>query len=315
MSPTDETRIALMTDTHAWPRAPRAFGGEQEQLQPWFETVHGTFLADVRSQSPEILVHLGDFTCGGGSFEMEDNAFHAALERLNRELRAAAPQFYGLPGNHDCPAGTNDYTFCEGLLGLAPRQGQTVDTDAARLVFLHSQGHSDEQRQAALPKDPTYGWIADAELERLDRSLAEVGDRPVIVFSHQLLHPWANPRRWRNLYTLWELSKSTLLTANSEAVLDIFARHGNVRAVFQGHAHVLDVREVMVVDKPIRFVVTPSLIQYPLGWLLLTLTAETMRVQYRPLPLPELAEHSRTASIGSDWRTPDPAWQDFMVKL
>jgi hypothetical protein len=88
-----------------------------------------------------------------------------------------------------------------------------------------------------------------------------------------------------------------------------------VRAVFQGHAHVLDVREVMTVTNPIRFVVTPSLIQYPLGWLLLTLTPASLRVQYRPLPLPELSERSRTAGVGSDWRTPDPAWQDFLIDL
>lgn len=305
MSQRDETRIAVMTDTHAWPDAPGAFGGEGEQLQPWFETVYGTFLTDVQSQAPGILVHLGDFTCGGGSFDMPEETFYSTLERLNRDLRAAAPQFHGLPGNHDCPAGSIDYSFCEGLLGLAPRQGRTVDTDAARLVFLHSQGHSDEQRRAALPRDPTHGWIADAELERLDRSLAEASDRPVIVFTHQLLHPWANPQRWRNLYA----------THNSEAVLDIFARHGNVRAVFQGHAHILDMREVKVGGKPIPFVVAPSLIQYPLGWLLLTLTTDSLRVQYRALPLPELSEHSRTAGAGSDWRMGDPAWQDFTVKL
>ncbi len=305
MSQADEIRIALMTDTHAWPDAPGAFGGEGEQLQPWFETVFGTFLADVQSHSPEILIHLGDFTCGGGSFDMPHAAFYAALERLNRELRAVAPQFHGVPGNHDCPAGSIDYSFCEGLLGLAPRQGRTVDTDAARLIFLHSQGHSDEQRRAALPRDPTHGWIADAELERLDRSLAEAGDRPVIVFTHQLLHPWANPRRWRNLYA----------TANSEAVLDIFARHDNVRAVFQGHAHILDMRKVSVGKRSISFIVAPSLIQYPLGWLLLTLTSASLRVQYRALPLAELSEQSRTAGVGSDWRTPDPAWLDFRIGL
>jgi 3',5'-cyclic AMP phosphodiesterase CpdA len=305
MTQADETRIALVTDTHAWPGSQHSFGNEQEQLQPWFETIHATFLAEVRSVSPDMLIHLGDFSCGGGSFEMPEDAFAAAMERLNRDFRSAAPAFYGLPGNHDCPAGSNDYSFCEGRLGLAPRLGLTVDTDAARLVFLHSQGHSDEQRRAALPRDPTHGWIADAELERLDRSLAEAGERPVIVFTHQLLHPWANAQRWRGLYAV----------ANSEAVLEMFARHGNVRAVFQGHAHILDMREVTVGGKSIRFVVAPSLIQYPLGWLLLTLTAGALRVQYRALPLPELSEHSRTAGIGSDWRTPDRAWLDFTVEL
>ncbi|MBI3959770.1 MAG: metallophosphoesterase [Chloroflexi bacterium] len=305
MSHTNEIRIALGTDTHSWPGSRQSFGEEQEQLQPWFESIHATFLGDVRSVSPDILIHLGDFSCGGGTFEMPDALFHSTLERLNRDYRAAAPHFYGVPGNHDCPSGTDDYSFCEGLLGLAPRLGRTVDTDAARLVFLHSQGHSDEQRRAVLPKDPTHGWIADAELARLDRSLAEAGNRPVSVFTHQLLHPWANPQPWRTLYAV----------ANSDAVLEIFARHGNVRAVFQGHAHILDVQEAMVGNQPVRFVVTPSLIQFPLGWLLLTLTPSSLRVQYRPLALPELSERSRSAGAGSHWRTPDPAWHDFTVQL
>jgi len=305
MRQTNEIRIALATDTHSWPGSQQSFGTEGEQLQPWFETIHTTFLKEVRAVSPDILIHLGDLSCGGGTFDMPHDIFHATLERITEDFRAAAPTFYGLPGNHDCPAGTGDYSLGEGLLGLAPRLGQTVDTEAACLVFLNSQGHSDEMRQAHLPKDPTYGWIADAELERLDRSLAEARERPVIVFTHQLLHPWANARRWRSLYA----------TANSEAVLDIFARHGNVRAVLQGHAHILDMRMVTVGGKPVRFVVAPSLIQYPLGWLLLTLTPTSLRVQFRPLPLPELTERSRSAGVGSDWRMPDPAWQDFAIPL
>jgi len=305
MTQADEVRIALVTDTHAWPDSQQPFGAEGEQLQPWFETIYTTFLAEIRSAAPDMLIHLGDFACGGGTFEMPHASFYAAMERLAGDFRQAAPQFYGLPGNHDCPAGTTDYSFGEGLLGLAPRLGRTIDTDAVRLVFLNSQGHSDEQRQAALPRDPTHGWVTEAELERLDRSLAEAGDRPVIVFTHQLLHPWANSQRWRSLY----------ITANSEAVLDIFARHGNVRAVLQGHAHLLDVRQVAVGNKTVSFVVAPSLIQYPVGWLLLTLTPASLRVQYRLLPLPELSERSRIAGVGSDWRIPDPAWHDFTVAL
>ncbi len=303
MNLTTHTRIALLSDTHAWPGSQQNFGTEGEQLQPLFETIHATFLQEVKAVSPDILIHLGDFTCGGGTFEMPGDDFSGALERLVADYRAAAPQFFGLPGNHDCPAGTNDYSFAEKMLGLSPRLGCTVDTESARLVFLHSQGHSDEERQAHLPRDPTYGRVADAELERLDRSLAEAHDRSVIVFVHQLLHTWANPRPWRDLYAV----------ANSDAVLEIFARHGNVRAVFQGHAHILDVQEKLVGERPVHFVVTPSSIQFPLGWLLLTLTSSSMQVQYRPYPLPDISEQSRRAGVGSDWRAGDPAWQDFTV--
>lgn len=303
MNRNSQTQIALLTDTHAWPGSQQSFGTEGEQLQPWFQTIHATLLQEIKALSPDILIHLGDFTCGGGTFEMPHADFSHALELLSTDYRAAAPQFYGLPGNHDCPAGTNDYSFAEKMLGLTPRTGRTVDTERARLIFVHSQGHSDEEHRTFLPKDPTVGWVADAELERLDQALAEAQDRPVLVFIHQLLQPWANPRPWRDLYAV----------ANSDAVLEIFARHGNVQAVFQGHAHILDVQEKMVGENPIHFIVTPSSIQFPLGWLYLTLTPASLHVQYRPLPLPELAERSRTAGVGSDWRAGDPAWHDFTV--
>ena len=66
-------------------------------------------------------------------------------------------------------------------------------------------------------------------------------------------------------------------------------------------------------ERPVHFVVTPPSIQFPLGWLLLTLTPASMQVQYRPYPLPDISEQSRTAGVGSDWRAGDPAWQDFTV--
>jgi len=305
MNATTPTQIALLTDTHAWPGSQQSFGTEGEQLQPWFQTIHATLLQEIKTLSPDILIHLGDFTCGGGTFEMPHADFSHALQLLLTDYPAAAPQFYGLPGNHDCPAGTNDYAFAEEMLGLSPRLGRTVDTENACLVFLHSQGHSDEVRRSFLPKDPTHGWVADEELERLNCSLAEAHDRPVIVFIHQLLQPWANPRPWRELYAV----------ANSDAVLEIFARHGNVRAVFQGHAHLLDVQKKMVGAHPVHFIVAPSLIQFPLGWLHLNLTPASLQVQYRPLPLPALSEQSRVAGVGSDWRAGDPAWHNFTIGL
>lgn len=305
MTSNSPIQIALVTDTHAWPGCERSFGHQGEQLQPWFDRIHGAFLDEMRRAGPDMLIHLGDFVCGGGTFQMPDAEFYAALKLLHEDYSAATPHFWGLPGNHDCPAGSNDYAFCEGLLGLDPRLGQTTDVAGVRLVFLHCQGHSDDARQSALPGDPTFGWIADEELARLDQALAEADQRPVILFTHQLLHPWANPNPYLPLYSV----------ANSQAVLDLLAQHGNVRAVFQGHAHLLDVQTATIGQSPVCFVVAPSLIQFPLGWLLLTLTPESLRVQYRPLPLPDLSERSRAAGDGSDWRSGDPAWQDFTVGL
>lgn len=301
----DEVRIALISDTHAWPGSPRSYGTDGEQLQPWSELIWTTLLSELRAAGPDTLFHLGDLTCGGGVFQMPDADFYATLDRLHLDLQALPGHWAGLPGNHDCPSASIDYSYGEQLLGLAPRQGTTVDTAHARCVLLNAQGHSTGQREDALPNDPVYGWVDARELERLENALATAGQRPVLLFCHQLLAPWRNERP----------CPSNFQIENADAVLALLARYGNVRAVFQGHAHLYEQQELAVGDQLVRFVITPPLILYPLGWLLLTLNAEALHILYRPLPLPDLATRSRDSGAGQGWRLPESAGETVVIPL
>jgi len=303
MSSTSTTRLALCTDTHFWPGCQQQLGGNGSQLQPWSDQILTTLLAEISAIGPDLVFHLGDLTCGGGSFEMPEAEFYATVDNTVAALRGLPGQFAILPGNHDCPPG-GDWRYAEQTFDLGPGLGQTIDLPQARLVLLNAQGHSAAQIAETLPADPTYGWVSQAELARLDEALASAGERPVLVFVHQLLQPWAGEQEWKDLYG----------TENAAEVLAVLARYGNVRAVFQGHAHRLDVLRTDLGGQACTFVVSPAIIQYPLAWLQLDLADHRLQVAMKRLPLPELAQRSLTA--GEDaWRAGWPAWAEFEIPL
>jgi hypothetical protein len=191
------------------------------------------------------------------------------------------------------------------LLGLAPNQGTTIDLPEARLILLNTQGHSPEQIAVALPYDPTYGWVNEAELARLAEALQTGDDRSIFIFTHQLLRPWVGPQPWKESYG----------TANAGAVLELLARSRQVRAVFQAHAHRLDVQQAQLGANNCWFVVMPAIICYPLAWLQLELSPESVQVSMKRLPLPALADLSRRQGEGHEWRAGRPEWQNFTIPL
>ncbi|MFQ5611917.1 MAG: metallophosphoesterase family protein [Anaerolineae bacterium] len=304
MSRKSTVRIALCGDTHFWPGAAERFGDGGSQLQPWSEQVQAALLAQLAAAGPDLVLHLGDFTCGGGVYDMPPAVFSRTLAAIQDAFRGLPAEYYGLPGNHDCLPGQG-WAYAGSLLGLEPGLGRTVDLPPVRLVLLNAQGHSPEQIAAASPGDPTYGWVSQAELARLADALAGAEGRPVLVFLHQLLRPWVAEHPWREFYRV----------KNAAAVLEVLARYGNARAVFQSHAHHLDVHPAPVGSGPCWFVVAPAIIEYPLAWLQLDLAPGQLRVSMQRLPLPDLAELSRTSGAGQDWRAGRPEWHEFGVAL
>ncbi len=305
-SGTDIVRIGLVSDTHYWPGGGAFRGGTGNlQLLQWSDQVIDTLVEELNQADLDLAIHLGDLTCGGGTYEVTESEFYDLQTAMHDRLQQLEAPVYGLPGNHDCPPSGPPWRFNEERWGLKPGLGKTIDTPGARLVLLNTQGHSSEQIEAGPPGDPIYGWASDDELARLDDALGSAGDRPVVILLHQLLKPWVGDREWEHYYPV----------ENADAVLAIMAKHGNVRAVFQGHAHMLDVQQVAVGDHPCWFVVIPSTVEYPLGWMDLTLSPESLHVKLRMLPLPELAEKTRTSGEGQDWRAGEPEWQDFTIEL
>ena len=102
---------------------------------------------------------------------------------------------------------------------------------------------------------------------------------------------------------------------NGEAVLAILARHATVSAVFQGHAHRLDVQALALGGRPCTFVVLPALIQFPLAWVRLDLSPAAVCMRLQPLPLPELRDLSRVSGSGQEWRAGRPEWWNYTIPL
>jgi hypothetical protein len=212
---------------------------------------------------------------------------------------------YVLPGNHDSLPGAGGWDVFHEVWGLQPGLGTTIDLPLARLILLNTHGHTAAQIAQAEGFDPVYGWVSDAELQRLDRDLATAGDRPVLVFTHQLLAPWSNHIDWHDYFAV----------RNAAAVRSVLSRHQNVAAVFQAHAHRFDVRRLALGPQECTFVILPSLIEYPLAWLQLDLSPDLLRMRLRQLPLPDLREASRTSGRGQEWRAGRPEWWDLTIPL
>ena len=292
--------IGIISDTHYWQRAEPVITEEGGiQLQHGSEMLMTTLLDELARAGVTQILHLGDITCGGGTFEMPADVFIDTLENLCRRFQELPVPVAVLPGNHDSWPGTGTMDAFSRIWAAQPGIGTTIDLAEARLVLLNSQGHPADIVAATPSGDPIFGWVNDGELARLDQALATAGDRPVLLFSHQLLHPWAGDREWRDFYRI----------ANADEVLAIIQRHGNTRAVFQGHAHRLDIQEVALDSRrPTLFVVVPAIIEYPVAWMRLELNGHRARLSLQRLPLPELVEASRNSGPGQAWRGGKSEW-------
>jgi 3',5'-cyclic AMP phosphodiesterase CpdA len=300
-------RIGLCADTHFWQNGVSFVDANGSlQLQSNSDQLLSTLLAELEAAQVDLVLHLGDVTCGGGFFEMPREDFYAALDYVHGRFSQLSAPTYAVPGNHDCPPGGGDWSYFERLWGLSSGIGMTIDLPMARLVLLNAQGHQEDQIDEARPTDPAYGWVNETELLRLEEALASAGGRPVLLFCHQLLRPWiSNHNEWAYFYGV----------KNAQAVLDIMARYSNVRAVFQAHAHRLDVHVAAVGARPCYFIVSPAIIEYPLAWLALELTPGRLQIQLRRLPIPELAAISLHSGVGQGWRSGLPQWADMAIEL
>ena len=207
--------LVQVTDTHL-------FGDPEGSLRgvPTLPALRATLAAarDEIAQSEAILVT--------GDLVQDDNKGYAPFRR---EFAGLGKPVLCLPGNHD------DVPAMRSVLAGDP---------------FHLDGAFDRGSWRVLLLDSTIvhrtgGALSAESLARLDRDLADAGDRHVLVCLHH--HPVSMRSRWLD----------TIGLANSDAFFEVLKRHSNVRAVLFGHVHqALD----MVVDG-IRVLGTPSTCQ------------------------------------------------------
>ena len=196
----ESVSIGLCTDTHLW------LGGEHDrsehgglQLQGASEVLLATLVDELAAAKLDLVLHLGDLTCGGGGYAMPVDAFQATLDWIHAGFARLDTPVHAIPGNHDALPGAGGWGYVSQLWGLEPGLGLTIDLPAARLVLLNTHGHTPAQIAEAEECDPIWGWVSEQELARLDDALGTVGERPVLLFSHQLLQPWRGGDRWAEL--------------------------------------------------------------------------------------------------------------------
>jgi hypothetical protein len=80
-------RIGLCTDTHYWPQSGNLMGGEGNiQLVGESDRLLTQLTAELAVADLDLVLHLGDFTCGGGYFQMPLPDFYAAVDATHDAL-------------------------------------------------------------------------------------------------------------------------------------------------------------------------------------------------------------------------------------
>lgn len=159
-----------------------------------------------------------------GDIAGDDSA--GAYPRFRQAMAPLGRPVYGIPGNHDDPALLRGH-LPAGEVHVEPH----LDLGPWRIVLLDS-----------VEAGEVHGRLADAELRRLDSTLAGCAERFALVCLH---HPPVS------LGSAW-MDRIGLL--NADALWRVLDRHACVRGVLWGHAH----QEFDRVRGGVRLLCTPS---------------------------------------------------------
>ena len=167
-----------------------------------------------RFSSIHALVHTGD---------LAQVPVPATYARYLQHMQQQGFPHFQVPGNHD---DTALFPFHQ-----QRDQAHVLSFGAWRIVLLNSAvaGQVD-------------GWVAQQQLQQLDQILAEQAEQHVIIACHH--HPFAMQSRWIDQHKL----------KNAEHLMNVIAKHRNVKAVLCGHVHQDSCNEW----RGVQFLSTPS---------------------------------------------------------
>ena len=171
------------------------------------------------ADEPAFVVELGDLIDAADSVETEQRW----LSRINREFAAMAPDRHYVLGNHCVDLLTKD----EFLGGVEREQSYyAFERGGVHFVVLDACFRGDGQPYGRRNSHWTDANIPPAEIEWLAADL-KAADKPAIVFVHQRLDV-----------------SGDYGVRNAPEVRRVLEGSGRVLAVFQGHSHENDYREI-----------------------------------------------------------------------
>ena len=207
-------RLGLVTDLHYADKAPAGTRHYRETLTKLEEAAR-----QFERDKPSFLVELGDFIDAADSVDVE----RSYLKTINRQFSAISKDRHYVLGNH-CVDTLKKEEF---LGGVAQQKSYySFDRGGFHFVVLDSCFRSDGQPYGRKNFHWTDANIPTAEIEWLEADL-KANNKPVIVFAHQRLDVSNNHGVKNN--------------ADVRKVLEASAR---VLAVFQGHSHRNDLKEI-----------------------------------------------------------------------
>ncbi|MEW4490933.1 metallophosphoesterase [Thalassoglobus sp. JC818] len=207
-------RVGLVTDLHYADKAPAGTRHYRETLGK-LEEAGRKFEQD----QPAFLVELGDLIDAADSVDVEQRY----LKTVNKEFSAICNDRHYVLGNH-CVDTLMKEEFLSGV--EQEKSYYSFERGDIHFVVLDSCFRSDGQPYGRKNFQWTDANVPIAELEWLESDLKST-DKPVVVFAHQRL----------------DVSNNHGVKNNAE-VRRIFAGSDKVLAVFQGHSHQNDLKEI-----------------------------------------------------------------------
>lgn len=207
-------RFGMVTDLHHADKPPRGTRYYRESRDKFAEAA-----AAFQESRPDFVVELGDLIDAADSVELEQQY----LTTINREFAAVCNDRHYVLGNH-CVDTLTKQEFL-GQVGQA-HSYYSFDRGGFHFVVLDSCFRSDGQPYGRKNFEWTDPNVPPAELDWLRRDLRS-NELPVVVFAHQRLDVNNNHG-----------------VKNGAEVREILESTDRVRAVFQGHSHQNDLKEI-----------------------------------------------------------------------
>lgn len=207
-------KVGLVTDLHYADKPPAGTRHYRESLGKLAEAAER-----FGKEKPAFVAQLGDLVDAADSVEAE----LAYLKRVAKAFEAVSADRHHVLGNHCVDTLTKDEF--PGGVGQA-RAYYSFDRGGVHFVVLDACFRSDGQPYGRKNSKWTDANVPAAELDWLKEDLKGAG-KPVVVFAHQRLDV-ANDHGVRN----------------AAAVRKVLEGSGRVLAVFQGHSHKNDYKDV-----------------------------------------------------------------------
>jgi alkaline phosphatase len=207
-------RVGLITDLHHADKPPAGTRYYRETLDKLSEAAQ-----QFEKDQPDVLVELGDLIDAADTVETE----HRYLTTINRAFSAISDDRHYVLGNHCVDTLTKDEFL--GSVGQE-RSYYSFDRGGVHFVVLDSCFRGDGQPYGRKNFRWTDANVPPAEIEWLEADLKH-SESKVVVFAHQRLDVNNNHG-----------------VKNGAEVRRVLEQSGRVLAVFQGHSHHNDLKEI-----------------------------------------------------------------------